>query len=107
LSNVPPGIWILSFNAQIYPAGSVTTSNNLGVRMNISTAINTFVSGILNLSTEGTNYVSASNLPCFSGVTCLTITSTTTYYLNATIAFSAGDVRVTDTVAFFRATRIG
>ena len=107
LASVPPGIWILTFNSQVYPVTTVTTSNISGVRYNVSTAINTFVAGILNVSTEGTNYSVVSALPTFNGTTCLTITTTTTYYLNVTITFNSGDVRLTDTCAFFRAVRIG
>ena len=49
LASVPPGIWILTFNSQVYPVTTVTTSNISGVRYNVSTAINTFVAGILNV----------------------------------------------------------
>ena len=106
LSGVPPGIWILSFNAQVYPNGAVTTTNNLGVKYNISTIINTSGGSLLNVSSEGTNYVNPSAFPIFSGVTCLTITSTTTYYLNVTVTFS-GDIRVGTGNSFFRAVRVG
>ena len=90
----------------MYPNGGVSTTNSNGLRMNISTAFNTFSTNILIIGSEGTNYINPTNFPSMSGTTCITITSTTTYYLNVSLSFS-GDVRVSTTNAYFRALRIG
>lgn len=106
LANVPPGIWILSFNASVYPNGSVSTNNNYGVRYNISTSVGVAGGNILNVGSEGTNYVNPIAFPSFNGITCVTVASTTTYFLNVSVGFT-GDVRVGTSLSFFRATRIG
>ena len=105
LASIPPGIWIFTFNGNTYPNGSVTTTNNYGVRFNISTVINTLGS-IFNVETDKNNYVNPVAFPIMAGTTCVTVTSTTTYYLNVIMSFS-GDVRIATGGAFFRALRIG
>ena len=106
LASIPPGIWLLSFNAFVYPNGNVTTTGANGVRYNISTALNTFNGGTLLIGSEPVNYVNPASFPNMSGIACVTITSTTTYYLNVTISFT-GDIRVSTTNLYFKATRMG
>ena len=106
LASVPPGIWIFTSLVFIYPNGAVSTLDNFGVRTNMSTAINTGGGSLLQVTSEGTNYVNPVAFPKLNGTTCLTVTSTTTYYMNVTVQFS-GDIRFAATGSFFKATRIG
>ena len=105
--SIPPGIWIVSFYVNCYPSIAVTTTNYQGIKYNLSTIINTFDFSILLSGTEGSNYSVATTLPSITGAMPLTITSTTTYYLNATITYTAGEVRTSGSLLSFKATRVG
>ena len=105
LSSIPPGIWLLSFAVNCYPGTAVSTTNYQGIKYNISTTIDTFDFTLIS-GTEGINYSGATTLPSLTGSKVLTITSTTTYYLNVTIAYTAGQVRTSNSILSFTATRI-
>ncbi len=105
LSSIPPGIWLLSFLVNCYPSTAVSTTNYQGIKYNISTTIDTFEFTLIS-GTEGINYSGATTLPSLTGSKVLTITSTTTYYLNVTIAYTAGQVRTSGAILSFTATRI-
>ena len=104
--SITPGIWIVSFFVNCYPDTSATVTNYGGIRFNLSTTIDTFDTTILLSGTEGINYSNATVLPTVNGITPLNITSTTTYYLNATITYTSGPVRTSNTLTVFKATRI-
>ena len=107
--SIPPGIWIVSYYSNVYPdGGSVSTSNYQGLRYNLSTTIDTFDFIALSGS-EGINYVNATVLPTIHGIIPLTISSTTTYYLNVSITYTGpGTIRSNNVnISKFKATRIG
>ena len=46
------------------------------------------------MGSEGTIYATGSGLPSLAGTSIVTVTSSTTFYLNITITFSSGSITV-------------
>lgn len=87
--SLDPGSWIITANCGCSPSG-LTTSNNLGFRYSINITSGVLSNYLIIMGSEGTNYSTVNTSPSLSGSTSVSITSTTIYYLNLTVAFTAG-----------------
>ena len=97
------GVWIINAYCGVSPAG--ITTDNLGIRYSINTTSAVLSTTYLLMGSEGTTYTTISNLPTIAGTAIISNTASTTYYLNATIAYTIGSCTL-GTVSHWNAVRI-
>lgn len=99
-----PGSWIISAYCNISPS-SITT-DNVGIRYSINTVTAVISTAYLLTGSEGVTYTSINTAPTLTGTAMVSITTTTTYYLNLTIGLLSGSATL-GTVTHWNAMRIG
>lgn len=98
------GSWIINAYCNINPV-SITT-DNVGVRYSINTVSAVLSTTYLLMGSEGVTYSAISTAPTLAGTAMVSITTTTTYYLNLQINLISGSATV-GTVTRWNAMRIG